>query len=284
MSKNSPASRTRNLSPSFTGGCARGRTRSGAFGFTLIELLVVIAIIAILAAILFPVFARARENARRASCQSNLKQIGLGVLQYAQDFDERYPMGKVIVGGSDVSWRQTVQPYVKSTQLFRCPSNPNSDTTRDNAVGNYPEIKESYGANLRVFGVDWGGGGSNTITTSLAQIEESASKIMVGEAIDSQGIYGAGTAYPDWSNNNNFVTSAFAGHLGTGNYLFADGHVKALRPTRTMSPNNMWGGFMDNSNTGNCLTGYPDHYRSINCNEVSSGALQKLGELEDKYK
>lgn len=62
-------------------------------GFTLIELLVVIAIIAILAAILFPVFARARENARRASCQSNLKQIGLGILQYAQDYDERYPGG-----------------------------------------------------------------------------------------------------------------------------------------------------------------------------------------------
>src|SRR5690606_6779733 len=62
-------------------------------GFTLIELLVVIAIIAILAAILFPVFARARENARRASCQSNLKQIGLGLMQYTQDYDERLPAG-----------------------------------------------------------------------------------------------------------------------------------------------------------------------------------------------
>src|SRR5687767_1588685 len=67
--------------------------RSRKVGFTLIELLVVIAIIAILAAILFPVFARARENARRASCQSNLKQLGLSFAQYTQDFDERYPMG-----------------------------------------------------------------------------------------------------------------------------------------------------------------------------------------------
>jgi prepilin-type N-terminal cleavage/methylation domain-containing protein len=67
------------------------QTPSQRLGFTLIELLVVIAIIAILAAILFPVFGRARENARRSSCQSNLKQIGLGILQYNQDFDERFP-------------------------------------------------------------------------------------------------------------------------------------------------------------------------------------------------
>src|SRR5690349_4775228 len=64
-------------------------------GFTLIELLVVIAIIALLAAILFPVFARARENARRASCQSNLKQIGLGIMQYTQDYDDRLPVGEI---------------------------------------------------------------------------------------------------------------------------------------------------------------------------------------------
>jgi prepilin-type N-terminal cleavage/methylation domain-containing protein len=95
-------------------------------GFTLIELLVVIAIIAILAAILFPVFARARENARRASCQSNLKQIGLGVLQYIQDYDERYPAAR---WGSGPSWDAPrnvwfgqVHPYTKSLQIMQCPS------------------------------------------------------------------------------------------------------------------------------------------------------------------
>src|SRR5438045_9113804 len=94
------------------------------FGFTLIELLVVIAIIAILAAILFPVFARARENARRASCQSNMKQMGLGLLQYTQDYDEMLPFGN---GGasSAVGWAGQMYPYVKSTQLYKCPN----DTT-----------------------------------------------------------------------------------------------------------------------------------------------------------
>src|SRR4028119_90287 len=99
-------------------------------GFTLIELLVVIAIIAILAAILFPVFARARENARRASCQSNLKQIGLGLMQYAQDSDERLPLRRfapiVAPNWDDSSWRTVIQPYVKSTQVLVCPSNPDN--------------------------------------------------------------------------------------------------------------------------------------------------------------
>jgi prepilin-type N-terminal cleavage/methylation domain-containing protein len=89
--------------------------------FTLIELLVVIAIIALLAAILFPVFARARENARRASCQSNLKQIGLGILQYTQDYDEMLPPHRVSFtgpsGATAWSWRLFIYPYVKINQV-----------------------------------------------------------------------------------------------------------------------------------------------------------------------
>jgi prepilin-type N-terminal cleavage/methylation domain-containing protein len=94
-------------------------------GFTLIELLVVVAILALLAAILFPVFSRARENGKRASCQSNLKQIGLGILQYVQDYDERMPfvlIGATPSGTASGRWIHTVQPYFKSYALLRCPS------------------------------------------------------------------------------------------------------------------------------------------------------------------
>ncbi len=84
-------------------------------GFTLIELLVVIAIISILAAILFPVFARARENARRASCLSNLKQMGIGIMMYTQDYDEMYPDSTT----TEMVWMYAVQPYVKNYNVWR---------------------------------------------------------------------------------------------------------------------------------------------------------------------
>src|SRR6187551_568249 len=124
-----------------------GRRRTGRRGFTLIELLVVIAIIAILAAILFPVFARARENARRSSCMSNLKQIGIGFMMYSQDYDEKYPLSfsyrpvapDTGTWGSNASgyywfWYQLIYPYTKSFQLFRC---PNGDQSGYGYSGNY---------------------------------------------------------------------------------------------------------------------------------------------------
>jgi prepilin-type N-terminal cleavage/methylation domain-containing protein len=118
-------------------------------GFTLIELLVVIAIIAILAAILFPVFAQAREQAQMSTCLSNFKQIGLGVSMYLQDWDETYPMNRIseFKGGSGectgkgkfVSWKHETEPYVKSTAVFKCPSNPRAkfpdETGGDDAFG-----------------------------------------------------------------------------------------------------------------------------------------------------
>ncbi len=103
--------------------------------FTLIELLVVIAIIAILAAILFPVFGRARENARRSSCQSNLKQIGLGMMQYVQDNDEYYPLTFNNLDGSangfqdgpaERGWAYNLEPYLKSVQHISVPQRQHS--------------------------------------------------------------------------------------------------------------------------------------------------------------
>jgi prepilin-type N-terminal cleavage/methylation domain-containing protein/prepilin-type processing-associated H-X9-DG protein len=125
-------------------------------GFTLIELLVVIAIIAILASILFPVFARARENARRSSCQSNLRQLGLANLQYAQDYDERVVKGASDPGypvpaseggpwlGTTWFWPQILFPYHKSLQIYRCPSS----TKKDNATE--PATSGNYGINTLV--------------------------------------------------------------------------------------------------------------------------------------
>lgn len=109
----------------------RRRRGSGSAGFTLIELLVVISIIAILAAILFPVFAAAREMARRASCVNNVRQLGMAITQYAQDYDETLPqfsfgggyLGAFGYGGGDgARWGDMIYPYVKSYKVYNCPS------------------------------------------------------------------------------------------------------------------------------------------------------------------
>src|SRR5664279_2671514 len=103
-------------------------------GFTLIELLVVIAIIAILAAILFPVFAKAREKARQSSCSSNVKQIALGALMYAQDYDEILPCAwQYCPNPTQVYFGNLIMPYIKNSQIFQCPSD-SAPTTWGNAA------------------------------------------------------------------------------------------------------------------------------------------------------
>ena len=106
----------------------KSRQRGFTLGFTLIELLVVIAIIAILAAILFPVFAKAREKARQISCASNMRQLGLGFIQYTQDNDEKYP-GCSTSATFPWGWAGEIYPYVKSTGVYRCPDDSSTGTT-----------------------------------------------------------------------------------------------------------------------------------------------------------
>lgn len=216
-----------------------GRVMIGRRGFTLVELLVVIAIIAVLAAILFPVFARARENARRSSCQSNLKQIGLGILQYTQDFDERYPMGwfqngvgpamelqtaaetpgarfKVSNGTAPVNnyktWMDSIFPYVKSVQIFVCPSATSDPTAPSYGYNRY--LHNSYT------------GVVNTGGDALASVERPAECVMI---LDYNLLY---SIYADISTGRSYArgTAArqlvVAPHLNGTNVGFADGHVK----------------------------------------------------------
>lgn len=241
---------------------AKSRSRRKPFawssspkGFTLIELLVVIAIIAILAAILFPVFARARENARRASCMSNLKQIGLGVAQYTQDYDEQMPFSYQInfatpSGNKNIHWQTVIYPYTKSAQIFGCPSNTAKDSSHadDNtALGaNYPAFPGGYaiitgnmgtalGASCGATGCSCGptvrsNGGCGTV--NVASFTSPSQTILVTEhtTVDKE-IGGIGPP----------PTRDLFGHLTMPNWLFADGHVKSLKATATTTSTvNMW--------------------------------------------
>ncbi|MCD6360485.1 MAG: prepilin-type N-terminal cleavage/methylation domain-containing protein [Armatimonadetes bacterium] len=193
--------------------------RSLSRGFTLIELLVVIAIIAILAAILFPVFAKAREKARQTSCLSNVKQIGLSMMMYAEDYDECY---MTVNHSTGYDWFPPLYPYVKNRQIFRCPS---------------------YRAGSSEPATDYLLNGLFAHGTSMAQIQEPAQQICIAERAANLSY----TGYHPWPDDHSSWDdlSAYSAlesyiakdrHNDGANYGFADGHAKWEKWPSTIQP------------------------------------------------
>lgn len=224
--------------------------------FTLIELLVVIAIISILAAILFPVFSRARENARRASCMSNLKQIGLAMVMYTQDYDDHMMSARLGVSGGTTdftypngttvskfsTWYNQLYPYVKNIQIYNCPSESNLTYT-----GNYTGALAYTYNYLHPYGPVFNDsnrgislGDFNRTGANIAAIEVPSETIAITEGTAMALRFNANTASfnateetllssatcvdtGDWRQN-----CLRARHMETMNCLFIDGHVKAM--------------------------------------------------------
>ncbi|MBV9469851.1 MAG: DUF1559 domain-containing protein, partial [Abitibacteriaceae bacterium] len=237
-------------------------------GFTLIELLVVIAIIAILAAILFPVFATAREKARQAACSSNLKQLGLAFQGYAQDNDQRYPPCEYGSGATQIIWTSLVEPYIKGgvvansgtgvnkdqvKSIYVCPdyefSVPDTSGGASNSLIGYSSSRAllSYGVN-RYICPQWTGTGtgSKTPTSNPASVESlfdaPSNLVLVGPSLgDNSYITGQDDSY----NNNSGGSTAFHNacymnartrHSGGANFLYVDGHVKWAKAPASSLP------------------------------------------------
>jgi prepilin-type N-terminal cleavage/methylation domain-containing protein/prepilin-type processing-associated H-X9-DG protein len=250
------------------------QVRKPRTGFTLIELLVVIAIIAILAAILFPVFAKAREKARQTSCLSNMRQMATASLSYVQDYDETFTFA-CPDGWWGNTWIPNVQPYCKNMQMFRCPSDGSGavDPTWAGpkvsyASNGFIRWKDDANRMLGVMGMNQSWISDNV--ASLAKVTQPAAGIMIGEHHDAYNVpwWGPRSMFyvsgPSWGYNwgNAMIPdgdqpagNAYPGgptggvplvHADMANFAFVDGHAKALKPVATnpstwnRQADNMW--------------------------------------------
>lgn len=191
----------------------------------------VIAIIAILAAILFPVFARAREKARQSNCASNLKQWGTAQMMYAQDYDERFVRAYNYYGTPGPTtlkwWPQILQPYVMNEQLFICPSHEWTYTYTD------PDYIASYA----MANISRNAAGVSCTSVSggkMAAIEDVAGTIMLCDSTTAE-IFGPWSGDPDplVFTERGRLSRVWEGHNEGANYTFVDGHVKWLKDTTT---------------------------------------------------
>lgn len=224
---------------------------------TLIELLIVVAILGILAAILFPVFGRARENGRRTACASNLHQIGAGLLQYLQDYDEKMPrsffgttLGADTTTNTRYQWMDAIYPYARNEQVFVCPSETGASYrfSGNLAPGEESDAYGSYGQN----GTYSDAGDNQTpprssglYLISLSQIVEPTATVWAGDINSRQGTdrsYGIlwtnASTQPAVKSPADDATvptgtrqldKLIERHLNTANILFCDAHVKAMR-------------------------------------------------------
>jgi prepilin-type N-terminal cleavage/methylation domain-containing protein/prepilin-type processing-associated H-X9-DG protein len=209
-------------------------------GFTLIELLVVIAIIAILAAILFPVFARAREKARQASCQSNLKQLCLAVLMYGQDYDETYPPFAYMAGALPLTAFQMVTPYIKNDQILLCPNDKQGRTLGPGTfIPSPPAPKCSYAANLAdpVLMAGFDPVAPTYVLGDPTPLGNPFPMPVVAEgdiSMPSQTtLLWDGQSQPTFPPNPPILLP-FACHNDVLNMGFCDGHVKAIKSSRSL--------------------------------------------------